>query len=123
MSAATPSRFAISLATSTSNPFHSAFLTSYQDCGLYFWSVATRISPLLQRAANASDPFVSTPAHTPVPPVADLLPAAVVVPLEHAAAIIAKTAMRAPRPWNRYFRMHALLPGDAAAPRSISAGL
>ena len=64
----TPKRFAISVATSTSNPFQVLVCTSYHDCGLYFGSVAIRRVPLLQSEARASVPLVSTVAHTPVPP-------------------------------------------------------
>ena len=53
MSASTPSRFAISCATSTSKPFHSLVFTSYHDCGLYFWSVATRMHPVPPGCARA----------------------------------------------------------------------
>ena len=67
MSMFTPNRFAISCATWTSNPFHWPVCTLYQEAGLYFASVATRIVPALHTAASASVPFVSTVAHTPPP--------------------------------------------------------
>src|SRR5207342_2641686 len=70
----TPRRFAISVATSTSNPFQVLVCTSYHDCGLYFGSVAIRSVPLLQSEARASVPLVSTVAHTPLPPDAPVPP-------------------------------------------------
>src|SRR6185295_15351818 len=97
----TPRRFAISVATSTSNPFQVLVCTSYHDCGLYFGSVAIRSVPLLQREARASVPLVSTVAHTvssEVPPVLPVLPVLPVFPpsdelssLAHAAPTSAKT--------------------------------
>src|SRR5215210_8170375 len=65
-SAATPRRFAISFATSTSNPFQVWSLTSNHDCGLYFGSVATRSVPLEHTFANASPADLSLEAHTPL---------------------------------------------------------
>src|SRR6266550_3355249 len=124
MSAVTPSRVAISFATSTSNPFHWLSLTSNQDCGLYFWSVATRIAPVLQIVARASAPLVSTDAQAPVPVDAELvpLPALVEELLEQAAATSAKIATKAAR-WNRNFSMRVLLPRDAEAFSPLRAGL
>src|SRR5436190_22466213 len=118
--ALTPSRVAISFATSTSKPFHWLSFTSNQDCGLYFWSVATRIWPLLQMAARASVPVVSTDEQTPVP--ADPVAALVDELLAHAAAISAKIATRAAR-WNRNFSIRVLLPRDAEASFPLRAGL
>src|SRR5207247_1385299 len=87
---------------------------------LYFWSVATLIAPSLQIVASASEPVVSTEAQTPVP-LDPLVPpvAALVVPLEQAAAMSAKTATSAAAPWIRFFRMQSLLPGTAEAARPV----
>src|SRR5437870_2049847 len=124
MSALTPSRVAISFATSTSKPFHWLSLTSYQDWGLYFWSVATRIAPALQIAASASVPLVSTDAQTPAPVDPEPVPLAapVVELLAHAAPTSAKIATTATR-WNRNFRIRVLLPRDAEASSLLTAGL
>src|SRR5262245_1385548 len=90
-SGCTPSRCAISVATSTSNPSQVCVWTLNDDCGAYFASVAIRSLPLEQTFASASVPDVSIEAHSPLeaPPV----PCAdVVLLLAHAAPIIARTA-------------------------------
>src|SRR5215212_5177995 len=93
MSGETPRRLAISLATSTSKPFHVPVCTSYHDCGLYFGSVAIRKLPVWQTCASASPADVSTPAHTPVP-AETLDPPAEVVELSllQATPMVARTA-------------------------------
>src|SRR5215211_3926987 len=89
-SGSTPSRLAISVATSTSKPFHSPDCTSYHDCGLYFGSVATRSVPLSHTLASASPAEVSALAHTvfSIDPVEPVSPLAVLLSLSslHAAA-------------------------------------
>src|SRR5262249_30507951 len=66
--ALTPSRAAISSATSTSKPIHDALAASYQDRGSSPHLVATVIDPDLQTRASASVPVGSTEAHRPVLP-------------------------------------------------------
>ena len=68
ISAVTPSRLATSWATSTSNPFHSPALVSYQDCGLYFWSVATRMTPSAWMRASRSCSAAGLSDAVPVAP-------------------------------------------------------
>ena len=110
----TPSRLAISLATSTSKPFQVLVCTSYHDCGLYFGSVATRSVPLEQTSASASPVVVSAEAHTPVPLPPDGAAADVVeVSLEHAAPIMARTARPARATRGRNLIMRSLLRGPA----------
>jgi hypothetical protein len=82
------------------------------------------MAPLLQTAARASEPLVSTDAQTPAPVDPEPVPLAALVdePLEQAAATSAKIATRAAR-WNRNFDMRVLLPRDAEASSSLRAGL
>ena len=68
ISAVTPSRVATSWATSTSKPFHSPDLVSYQDCGLYFWSVATRMTPSAWMRASRSCSAAGLSDEVPVAP-------------------------------------------------------
>src|SRR5436190_6056814 len=63
----TPSRFAISVATSMSNPTYLPVLASYDDCGGYFGSVDTVTVPLLQISASRS-PEAEVVAQTVSPP-------------------------------------------------------
>src|SRR3954471_4016103 len=94
----TPSRLAISVATSMSKPSYWPVSSFSDDCGGYAGSVETVISPFSHTCARRSSPVVSTDAHT-VSPEGDAPAPAVPSPLSlpQAASPRLRTAPRPTR--------------------------